>query len=276
MKAKQRALCPAHRGLGKPGHKGLRGPTRNADKLVSFITQLTFLAIWKTLTRLSSPVTKVFAVYVWAGRSAIKICSWIQSVVLRLVGWLASSAFPKSQWLQQWSKHNMPLDVRKWHVAVGMWLSLTHGAAALCNISAVARLLGLCHTTSCACAAVMVTASLVSSLVRRWRESFDECLRQLRHIQQRMQAASSYAEWREFAQQLDKMGHCRGGDSSGKIRENLYDRKLLQQKLHHLQSVREHGNVKEMMFALRTDLIRNIANIAKRWAGINALQLIEH
>eukprot|EP00879_Flechtneria_rotunda_P011235 GHRR01011734.1.p1 GENE.GHRR01011734.1~~GHRR01011734.1.p1 ORF type:complete len:243 (-),score=41.36 GHRR01011734.1:501-1229(-) len=242
MKAKQRALCPAHRGLGKPGHKGLRGPTRNADKLVSFITQLTFLAIWKTLTRLSSPVTKVFAVYVWAGRSAIKICSWIQSVVLRLVGWLASSAFPKSQWLQQWSKHNMPLDVRKWHVAV----------------------------------AVMVTASLVSSLVRRWRESFDECLRQLRHIQQRMQAASSYAEWREFAQQLDKMGHCRGGDSSGKIRENLYDRKLLQQKLHHLQSVREHGNVKEMMFALRTDLIRNIANIAKRWAGINALQLIEH
>lgn len=117
-----------------------------------------------------------------------------------------------------------------------------------------------------ALAAMMVTASLANSLIQKWRESFDERLRQLRHIQQRMQQASSYAEWREFAQQLDKMGHSRGGDQSGKIRENLYDKKLLQQKLQHLQSVREQGNVKEMMFALRTDLIRNIANIAKRCA----------
>jgi hypothetical protein len=33
-----------------------------------------------------------------------------------------------------------------------------------------------------------------------------------------------------------------------------------------LQAVREQGSVKEMMFALRTDLLRNIANIAKRCA----------
>lgn len=119
----------------------------------------------------------------------------------------------------------------------------------------------------------MVTVSLVNSLVRKWRESFDERLRQLRSIQQRMKSANSYAEWREFAQQLDKMGHSRGGDYSGKIRENLYDRKLLQQKLQHLQSVREQGNVKEMMFALRTDLIRNIANIAKRCANMYMVQV---
>lgn len=31
-----------------------------------------------------------------------------------------------------------------------------------------------------------------------------------------------------------------------------------------LQSMRNQGNVREMMFSLRTDLIRNIANIAKR------------
>lgn len=111
---------------------------------------------------------------------------------------------------------------------------------------------------------MVFTVSLASSLIRKWQESFDERLKQLRHIQQRMKSASSYAEWREFAQQLDKMGHHRGGDQSGKIRENLYDRKLLQQKLRHLQSTREKGNVKEMMFGLRTDLIRNIANIAKR------------
>eukprot|EP00775_Hariotina_reticulata_P005537 gene5537-5773_t len=111
--------------------------------------------------------------------------------------------------------------------------------------------------------ASVVMVSLVNSLVRRWRESCDERLKQLRQIQQRMQTASSYSEWREFAQQLDKMGYVRGGDSSGRIRESLYDRKLLLQKVQHLQSVREQGNVKEMMFALRTDLIRNIANVAK-------------
>jgi hypothetical protein len=118
-----------------------------------------------------------------------------------------------------------------------------------------------------------VSASLVNSLVRRWQESCDEKLRQMRAIQARMAAASSYSEWREFAQQLDAMGHCRGGDVSGKVRKNLYDRKLLQQKLAHLQSVREHGNGREMMFALRTDLIRNIANVAKRCEGQKEQQL---
>ena len=44
-----------------------------------------------------------------------------------------------------------------------------------------------------------------------------------------------------------------------------YDRKLLSEKTAHLRRVRAGGNVKEMMFALRLDLVRNIANIAKRW-----------
>lgn len=46
-----------------------------------------------------------------------------------------------------------------------------------------------------------------------------------------------------------------------------YDRKLLAEKTAHLRRVRAGGNVKEMMFALRLDLVRNIANIAKRWVG---------
>jgi TAG lipase/steryl ester hydrolase/phospholipase A2/LPA acyltransferase len=114
-------------------------------------------------------------------------------------------------------------------------------------------------------AAFVVTFSLIQSLLRKWQERFDERLKAIRHTQERMKAANSYQEWREFAQQLDRLGHARGGGSSGRIKENLYDRRLLQQKLSHLQKVREHGSVKEMMFALRSDLIRNIANIAKRW-----------
>jgi hypothetical protein len=55
---------------------------------------------------------------------------------------------------------------------------------------------------ACPSAAVFVTASVVNSLLRKWRESFDERLRQLRVVQERMAAATSYAEWREFAQQV--------------------------------------------------------------------------
>lgn len=47
------------------------------------------------------------------------------------------------------------------------------------------------------------------------------------------------------------------------VSSRLYDRKLLAEKTAHLRRVRESGDVKEMMFALRLDLVRNIANIAK-------------
>lgn len=35
--------------------------------------------------------------------------------------------------------------------------------------------------------------------------------------------------------------------------------------------MRDEGNVREMMFALRTDLLRNIANIAKRCVRCGAV-----
>jgi len=63
------------------------------------------------------------------------------------------------------------------------------------------QLSGLYGVAVCV-AAMLVTASLVNSLLRKWRESFDERLKQLRLLQDRMAAATSYAEWREFAQQV--------------------------------------------------------------------------
>lgn len=40
--------------------------------------------------------------------------------------------------------------------------------------------------------------------------------------------------------QLDRLGHARGGDLAGHVRDNLYDSKLLQQKLGHLQVRQNH------------------------------------
>jgi hypothetical protein len=41
--------------------------------------------------------------------------------------------------------------------------------------------------------------------------------------------------------QLDRLGHARGGDVTGHVRDNLYDSKLLQQKLGHLQVRQIHA-----------------------------------
>ncbi|KIY99881.1 hypothetical protein MNEG_8084 [Monoraphidium neglectum] len=78
-----------------------------------------------------------------------------------------------------------------------------------------------------------------------------------------MRAATSYQEWRELAEQLDQVDANRLGGRCGIEEGRLYDRKLLLQKLQHLQQVREGGNIREMMFNLRSDLIRNVANVAK-------------
>jgi hypothetical protein len=112
------AVCPA--GGAKLHVRGLRSHQSSTDRLVAWFVQLSLLAVWKSLATLSRPVGRVLAMYVWAGKSLLKLASWGTRLVLRLTGWLASPAFPHSKWLRQWSRHSpWPLDVRKWHVAVG-------------------------------------------------------------------------------------------------------------------------------------------------------------
>lgn len=86
------------------------------------------------------------------------------------------------------------------------------------------------------------------------------CLRRL------LAAASSYEQWREVAGQLYALDEANmpASDVSTRRAARLYDRNLLLEKTNHLRTIRMTGNVKETMLALRTDLIRNIANIAKR------------
>jgi hypothetical protein len=52
------------------------------------------------------------------------------------------------------------------------------------------------------------------------------------------------------------------------VQHEAYDRKLLLEKTKHLNLQGSSApNVREIMMGLRVDLIRNIANIAKRWVG---------
>ena len=45
---------------------------------------------------------------------------------------------------------------------------------------------------------------------------------------------------------------------------SLYDRELLKARLSHLLKVREQGNVGEMVYALRTDMLRNLGNMSNK------------
>ncbi len=146
-----------------------------------------------------------------------------------------------------------------------------------------------------ACAVALVVGGLVTTVIRSIRNSFDERVRKSRWLRRLMAKAKSYDEWRGHAVQLEKVDgaaarvrRSRGVlhlgahqfDTSGRAcRSTLaflmvqgvpihddYDRQLLMDKLRCLKRTRATNNPREMMMALRIDLIRNVANIAKRWA----------
>ncbi len=78
--------------------------------------------------------------------------------------------------------------------------------------------------------------------------------------------ATSYEQWRGFAEQLAELQATTASGDKVLQEPHMYDRKLLQEKTHHLKHLRSVANVKDIVFALRLDLIRNVANIANRYA----------
>lgn len=110
---------------------------------------------------------------------------------------------------------------------------------------------------------MLVGVTLVSTLIRKIRQRFDSRARAIAKIKVMMQNAKSYKEWHALATQLDLLGvkdPLKHGVPEGK----LYDRNLLLEKMAHVKRVGQSGQVHDIMFALRNDLIRNVANITKR------------
>lgn len=116
-------------------------------------------------------------------------------------------------------------------------------------------------------AAALVVSGVVHTVVKKVRDRFDERVKRRRYYQRLMAAANTYEQWRELAEQLYKLEQMDAPDRQDKSKETqreVYDRKLLLEKTQHLRKIRATANVKEIMFSLRIDLIRNVANIAKR------------
>nr|XP_043622778.1 triacylglycerol lipase SDP1 [Erigeron canadensis] len=69
-----------------------------------------------------------------------------------------------------------------------------------------------------------------------------------------MKAAITYEEWAHAAKMLDKM--------SPRLNEsNLYDEELVRNKLQELRHRRKEGCLREIIFCMRADLVRNLGNM---------------
>lgn len=217
----------------------------DSSRLVSYLLQFSLVVAWRAVSTISAPVTRVFSFYVASWRALGRLVAWSQRVLCKLLAWLASPAFDKGA--RHWEGY------RRWHVVLGKGEE-GHGLAK-------GVLAWRAHNTFFPChAGALVAAQLVRSVIKRLQEAWDKRLRAIRVARDRQQAAGSYQEWRQWSEQLAKLEQLSG---EAKKRDWQYDRKLLAQKVAHLRRVRESGNPRDMMFALRTDLIRNVANIAK-------------
>ncbi|KAB1205495.1 Triacylglycerol lipase SDP1 [Morella rubra] len=69
-----------------------------------------------------------------------------------------------------------------------------------------------------------------------------------------MKTASNYEEWAHAAKMLDKEGP--------KVNEwDMYDEELVWNKLQELRNRRQEGSIRDIIFSLRADLIRNLGNM---------------
>ncbi|KAG2494204.1 hypothetical protein HYH03_007562 [Edaphochlamys debaryana] len=177
------------------------------------------------------PIGKLIALNLWLGKSFLTIAIHFEHQLLKAIGWLSSPALPPHARLARAYKKNVGGDVKNWHVGV----------------------------------ATLLAVGFVTSAVKKWQERLDAKHQRRAALRRLLAAATSYEQWKDIAEQLYKLEEADlpAGDVSTRTAARLYDRKLLMEKTNHLRMVRATGNVKEIMLALRTDLIRNMANIAK-------------
>ena len=97
--------------------------------------------------------------------------------------------------------------------------------------------------------------------IRQWKEYTSGRTAQRRRLKTTMLHAPDYISWHEAASQLERLSG-RNPIKQSELEGRLYDRNLVQQRIRHLGTVRQRGDVAEMMFALRSDLLRNLGNMA--------------
>jgi len=107
-----------------------------------------------------------------------------------------------------------------------------------------------------------------NKLKEKIKELRDPALARQKQLRKAMQTAGHYSSWSAAVKELAEIQGRSQKDTTAEWRRQtrLYDRKLLQQRLQHLQAVRQSGNLQQVIFALRQDLLRNLGNMTNRCA----------
>jgi len=204
---------------------GGRPPMRPGAPLHSdrLIDVILHPSLWRWLLFAGQPVRLALAANVFLGRSVRSLAYDVLRRLKDLIGWLFGR-MPIRRFAVFERRYFL---LRRWHAAAL--------AAGIANIGYIA--------------------------VLQWREHTSGRSAQRRAHQKAMLAAPDYPAWLNAAAQLELLSG-RNAAKQQNLEDQLYDRRLLQLRLRHLRAVRERGDLVEIMFALRSDLIRNLGNMA--------------
>lgn len=180
------------------------------------------LTLWRALSFLGQPFRSAVAAYLFISKSLWAFGSEFRRLSWRLIGWLAAP--PQVPALRQLTAKYF--QVKRWQVTIATLLAYT----------------------------------FVSTLAKQWRRYNDPNEKRKRELYKRMATAENYEEWLQAAESLETIA---GVDRRTRWKQDvqLYDRKLLEERLLHLRQVRKSGDISDLMFALRADLLRNLGNM---------------
>lgn len=209
----------------------------NKDSTAAIARLFCNVSFWKLLTLMQWPVGKALAAVLLLGKPVGQLYRELLAVVRRIQGFLLAPV--RARWAR--SIVGRRRELRAWHVLAGMW-----------TVDSIHI-----HTHPAAGAAA---AALCARLARALHQLTDPRARLIRAWTARQAASLTYADWCAAAMRLDEL---RGIDRMHQWRADtrLYDRRLLQTRLAHLRDVLARGDIREIVFAVRVDLLRNLGNI---------------
>ncbi|KAL3151785.1 hypothetical protein ABBQ38_012757 [Trebouxia sp. C0009 RCD-2024] len=183
------------------------------------------VALWRVLYALSRPFRQLLALQVFLGRSVYTVFVDFQRSLWGILGWF--SAPPRTLRLRKLGRGYF--RVRRWH-------------------------------------GIVVTVLLIVSfntLKQRIQEMQDPSLRRQKQLRLIMKNATHFSTWNSAVKELVALQgkSQKGATAQWRRQTRLYDQRLLQQRLRHLQAVRQSGNLQQIIFALRQDLLRNLGNM---------------
>eukprot|EP00798_Chlamydomonas_sp_ICE-L_P007369 gene7369-492_t len=198
-----------------------------------YLPRTLLLPLYKTLVFAASPLNRLIACYLWSGRSILALTHFTERVLLGIIGWLYGKAFREKNPIARFFKFYFAADVRRWHMAM----------------------------------ASAVAGGVLTTIVQRIANRFDEGLKKRKALEKMMTQAESYEQWRNIAGHLsrtDTRTPATGGFDSGRggNQSDVFDRNLLINKTAHLRELLASPSVRDIIFSLRIDLLRNVANIA--------------